>query len=211
MRAAKLRQWIGRQDCPGFIKECKLVFDRAFATEKGGVDVDTLPSSAYGPVPNELRGLIKEREIAFRAQRWADGVVFARSSTHLGNSLILFYPGGDTRLEPIPGSIQHIVSPASGKPPFYVVRRQLPAPGIIDPFCRYPYFKAKIYSSEMCADLEIVHVDWVVSHYARWDVTLGHAVVLNLSRVCFVTMILYYCGLYYITGLTSTVWRRNRH
>jgi hypothetical protein len=183
LHAAKLRQWIGRQDCPGFIKECKMVFDRAFAIEKVCVGVDTLPSLAYGPVPKELRGLIKEHEIAFRAQRRAGSVVFARSSTHLGNSLILFYPGGDTCLELVPGSIQHIVSPVS-KPPFYIVRRQLPLPSpIVDPLIRYPYFKAKIYSSEMGVDLEIVYIDWVVSHYARWNVTSEHSVVLNLSRV----------------------------
>jgi hypothetical protein len=97
-----------------------MVFNRAFATEKVCVGVDTLPSSVYGPVPKELRRLIKEHEIAFHAQHQASSVVFARSSTHLGNSLILFYSGDDIRLELIPGSIQHIVSPVS-KPPFYIV------------------------------------------------------------------------------------------
>jgi hypothetical protein len=97
-----------------------MVLDKAFATENVCMGVDTLPSSAYGPVPKELRGLIKEHEIAFHAQRRAGSVVFACSSTHLGNSLILFYPEGDTHLELVPGSIQHIVSPVS-KPPFYIV------------------------------------------------------------------------------------------
>jgi hypothetical protein len=184
IRASKLRQWIGRRDCPDFIKECKTVFDKAFATEKGSDGVDALPASAFGPVPPELRRLVKDREIALRARHQVDGIVFARSSTHLGNSLILFYPGGDTCTVPIPGSIKYIVSPASGKAPFYVVQRQLAASlNTVDPFSRYPYFKAKMYSSKMGIDLEVVHVDWVVSHYARWEVTQEHAVVLNLSRV----------------------------
>ena len=165
------------------MKECKTVFDKAF-TEKGSDSVNALPASAFGPVPPELRGLVKDREIALPARHQVDSIVFARSSTHLGNSLVLFYPGGDTCLVPIPGSIKYIVSPASGKAPFYVVQRQLAAsPNIVDPFSHYPYFKAKMYSSKMGVDLEVVHVDWIVSHYARWEVTQEHAVVLNLSRV----------------------------
>ncbi|KAF8237594.1 hypothetical protein L208DRAFT_1246344, partial [Tricholoma matsutake] len=179
--ASKLRQWIGRRDCPDFIKECKTVFDRAFATEKGSDSVDALPASAFGPVPPELCRLVKDREIALRARHQIGSILFARSSTHLGNSLVLFYPGGDT---PIPGSIKYIVSPASGKAPFYIVQWQLAAsPNIVDPFSRYPYFKAKMYSSKMSVNLEVVHVDWVVSHFAWWEVTQEHAVILNLSRV----------------------------
>ncbi|KAF8230131.1 hypothetical protein L208DRAFT_1477618, partial [Tricholoma matsutake] len=182
--ASKLRQWIGRQDCPDFIKECKTVFDRAFATEKGSDSVDTLPASAFGPVPPELHRLVKDHKIALRARHQIGSIFFARSSTHLGNSLILFYPRGDTCLVPIPGSIKYIVSPASGKALFYIVQRQLAAsPNIVDPFSRYLYFKAKMYSSKMSVDLEVVHVDWVVSHFAQWEVTQEHAVILNLSCV----------------------------
>ena len=64
------------------------------------------------------------------------------------------------------------------------MQRQLAAsPNIVDPFSCYPYFKAKMYSSKMGVDLEVVHVDWIVSHYAWWEVTQEHVVVLNLSRV----------------------------
>ena len=74
------------------------------------------------------------------------------------------------------------------------MQRQLGVSNVVDPFCCYPYFKAKMYSSKMCADLEIVHVDWVMSHYARWEVTPEHAVVLNLSRVRhFLVMIVILC------------------
>jgi len=36
-----------------------------------------------------------------------------------------------------------------------------------DPFELYPHFPAKLYSSNK-ADLEIVHVDWVLGHFASW-------------------------------------------
>jgi hypothetical protein len=184
IRTSKLRQWIGRRDCPDFIKECKTVFDKAFATDKGSNSVNALPASAFGPVPSELRGLVKDCEIALRAPHQVNSIVFAHSSTHLGNSLILFYPGGDTCTVPIPSSIKYIVSPASSKAPFYVMQRQLAALlNTVNPFSRYPYFKAKMYSSKMGVDLEVVHVDWVVSHYAWWEVMQEHAVVLNLSQV----------------------------
>jgi len=94
----------------------------------------------------------------------------------------MFYPSGDHSNKPVPGSINYIVAQDDGEV-VYVIRRQQPS-GAIDPFSPYPHFHAKIYSTTLSEILEVVKPEWVLSHYARWDLDEKHAVVLSLSRVC---------------------------
>jgi hypothetical protein len=71
-----------------------------------------------------LNDIILERKVALRARH--KFVFFCCSSTHVGNSLVLFYPDGNRLEMPISGSIECIV----GKPNndvVYVVHPQLPA------------------------------------------------------------------------------------
>jgi hypothetical protein len=181
VRAANLKHWLARPDCPPFIEECKRVFDQAFSNTED--DKNTISQSAFHPVPAFLRGIIKSQKVALRARHFYDHVTFSRMSTHLGNSLIMFYPSGDHSNKPVPGSINYIVAQDGGEV-VYVIRRQQPSSGAIDPFSRYPHFHAKIYSTVLSENLEVVKPEWVFSHYARWDLDEKHAVVLSLSRVC---------------------------
>jgi hypothetical protein len=97
--------------------------------------------------------------------------------------LIHFYAGGGTASGPIPGSIKYIFK-TQGGPFAFAVQRQLPiSDGTIDPFEHYPHFPAKLYASQLGDTLEIVKVDWVMSHFVRWDMSRDHAIVLSLSRV----------------------------
>ena len=67
----------------------------------------------------------------------------------------------------------------------FAVQRQLPArQDVVDPFEPYIHFPAKLYSSGMGDALEIVEVDWIMCHFARWQMSSEHVVVLSLSRVC---------------------------
>ena len=112
------------------------------------------------------------------------GVIYAISSTHLGNSLILFYPHGDKSKSPIPGCIKFIFE--QGRLVFTVQRQLEAAQGVLDPFEPYPHFSAKLYSSCLSEELEVVHVDWVLCHFVCWQISSEHVVVLSLSRVsCF--------------------------
>jgi len=64
----------------------------------------------------------------------------------------------------------------------FAVQRQLEAPqGVLDPFKPYPNFAAKLYSSRLSEELEVVHVDWVLCHFAHWQISSEHVVVLSLS------------------------------
>ena len=183
IKAAKLKHWLVRPDCPEFLKECKKVFDKAFGNATATSDSETIAKSAFGPVPEALRGIISERRVTLHAQHKFDNTFFSHTSTHVGNSLVLFYPGGDSSKTPVPGSIEYIVA-KSNNDIVYVVRPQLPAPpDALDPFCFYPHFPAKIYSPDLSDQRQVIQPDWVISHFARWNMDKDRAVVLTLSHV----------------------------
>jgi hypothetical protein len=182
-RAAKLKRWLARPDCPQVLKECKHLFDKAFGVFTNTDLEEDLAESAFGPVPQALRSIVPDRKVALRARHKFDNVFFCRNSTHLGNSLVLFRPHGKPTTPLVPGTIEYIVvRPDSSV--LYAVRRQLPAPpGTIDPFLPYPHFHASIYSTLLSDVLEAVSPEWVLCHYARWNMDENRAVVLTLSRV----------------------------
>jgi hypothetical protein len=180
LKAGRLKQWLGRPDSPAFLRECKALFDKAF-----GERSDNLPAaSAFGPVPDHLKAVIRGTRIALRATHIMNGVVYSRSLTHIGNSLVVFYPGGNQSSCSVPGSIQYIVFYPNHDVVFVVQRQVAASPRQLDPFADYPHFPARMYSNSLSPKLEIVQPDWVVSHYARWALDNDLAVVLTLSQVC---------------------------
>ena len=197
IRAGKLKRWLARGDCPPAIKECKTLFDKAYAPKVpdenqisnvgDGVFVEPLIDDdhpALRTIPDDLRPLTKKEKTIFRSRIRHRGIIYATSSAHLGNSLVHFYPCGDRAKSPIPGCIKYIFE-HQGKMVF-AVQRQLPAHhSTMDPFQPYVHFPAKLYSSDIGVALEVVHVDWVMCHFARWQISTEHVVVLSLSRVRF--------------------------
>ena len=181
LRGAKLRQQLARSDSPPALHECKRLLDKYFRI-KSDVGTVTAEEESTPPnktkIPQELRRLLKKTHALLAARLVLDGVTYCRSSTHIGNSLIYYYSNGDRTRRPIPGSIKYIVD---GK---FATQRQLAVPAnVLDPFRHYPGFPAKLYSSSLSDELEIVQTDWVVGHYARWIMPSGNVVVLALSRV----------------------------
>lgn len=182
-KAAKLKHWLAHPDCLPFLKECKTPFDKFAGNATVTSDNDVVPNSAFAPVPDALKSLIHDPKVALRARHRYNNVFFARLSTHVGNSLILYCPDGNASAAPIPASIEHIVARRNGQID-YIVRPQLPVtPGSIDPFRHYPHFPAKVYSPALSPKLFLVRPEWVVSHYARWKLDDARTAVLNLSRV----------------------------
>jgi hypothetical protein len=164
LRGATLRRWLRRPDCPDIIKHFKAIFDRAFGQR----------SEVVGTSPP----LVKDGD---RAQYMFNGTSFSRASTHLGNSLVLYYPSSSAST-PIAGSIERILS--HGEETSFIIRRQAPLPpGQSDPFLRYyPYFPAQTYSSKMQNTTDKVPPSLILSHCARFELSEDRAVVLNLSR-----------------------------
>ncbi len=183
-RAASLRRWIARPDCPGFLRECQAVFNKTFGgTLSPNISHENLPPSAFAPPPHELQQLISDTSVALRARHHYDDVIFSRASTHIGNSLILFYQTGQPAGDPIPGSIEYVIVRPNNEV-VYAVRTQLPAStDVQDPFCFYPHFPAKVYSPHLSSQLTLVQPSSVMSHYARWKMDEDRVVILTLSRV----------------------------
>lgn len=164
MRGANLRRWLNRPDCPQVIREFKRLFDLAFT-----------PNHARDEDGPELG------DDGVTAHYRYKGFNYSRASTHLGNSLVLFYP--DSTATAVPGSIQKIT--IVGAEVFFTIQRQAPLPrGKNDPFKAFPDFPAKTYSSRMMGGpMDQVPRSSLVSHYARFEFSDERAVVLNLSRV----------------------------
>lgn len=191
LKAAKLRGWLSRPRCPPAIRECKILLDRTYGVTGASQDLsdDTDDDGVLVPptavpvvVPRDLFRLTHQRTAVLRAHVRHEGVVYSRSSTHVGNSLIMFYPQGYLSASPIPGSIKYIFGDNGLLT--LAVQRQLPLPSRKqhDPFASYPHFPAKLYSSVVSDDLETVRLSWVVSHFSRLAVTDDRVVVLSLCR-----------------------------
>lgn len=189
--AGRLRRWLTRTDCPPAIRECKHLLDRAYSSKSDDHEGPSNTGETFveesrdwfaaesNPqvVPEDLFRLIKKRKTILRAC-----VIYAKSSTHFGNSLVQFYPDGQRTLPPIPGCIAHIFV-QEGRVSF-AVRQYLPVhDNTVDPFQHYPHFLAKLYSSDLAPELEIVEIEWVMSHFAQWSISTKHVVIVSLSRV----------------------------
>jgi hypothetical protein len=121
IKAGKLKWWLARLDCPPVIKECKILFDKAYAPkihdvseiddDRDSVFVETLFADDH-PAPcvvmDELRHFTKKAKAIMCARLRHCGIIYAISSTHLGKSLIHFYPHGDRSKSPILGCIKFI-------------------------------------------------------------------------------------------------------
>jgi hypothetical protein len=162
LKAARLQSWLGRPHCPQAIYECKILLKRAYGTEAhSNIDDNVLISVTAVPiqVPQDLFRLIHQRSAVLHAHVKHAGVVYSHSSTHIGNSLIMFYPQGSHTSSPVPGCIKYIYG-SEGTLTF-AVQQQCLLPVLDteqDPFSMYPHFSAKLYSSAMSDDLEIVHL-----------------------------------------------------
>ncbi|KAG6370130.1 hypothetical protein JVT61DRAFT_12430 [Boletus reticuloceps] len=139
-----------------------------------------IPSSPL-PVLVDLRPLTSSSRLPFRARFQTGGVVYSRSSTHLGNSLILFYPTDSSH--PIPGCIKYIFE--DGGCVWFAVHCHPPArESTIDPYRHYPYFPARLYAADLSNEIELVSPSQVLSHIVRWRFSEESVVVLALTMVC---------------------------
>lgn len=183
--ASKLRRWLSRPNAPTFIKECKELFDNVFASRRKDSTIfenSSIHDRQDVRTPPDLRHLVPVTTVTLRAHVSHADVTYSRSSTHLGNSLILYLGGGSTSGGPVAGSIKYIyLRDGLWK---LAVQRQLPAvEGTQDPFKPYPHFAARLYSTALSGQLEEADLTWLVGHYARWSISDALCVVLALSRV----------------------------
>ncbi|KAG0698985.1 hypothetical protein DFH29DRAFT_754443, partial [Suillus ampliporus] len=108
------------------------------------------------------------------------GSIYARESTHMGNSLILYYPDGIMHTQ-TPGTIKYIFRTEHGVG--FAVRHHLLLLSYPDPFCHYPHFPAQLHLSALTDHLEVVMPEWVVLHFAWWNFSPQHIIAVSLCRV----------------------------
>src|ERR1700722_4964065 len=100
IRGGRLRRLLARSDCPPAIKECAVLFNRTYP-KRDHIEPDvhgdqvTVDSSSVedgvSQVPPGLRQVIPWNKVTLHARFQHKGVSYTRCSTHLGNSLVLFY------------------------------------------------------------------------------------------------------------------------
>lgn len=165
-RTANIRRWLRRPDCPEAVRQLKVMFDKCFKPLNGTVKEDNRPQKG-----------------SRRAYAKWDSANFSPSKTHSGNATIIYRPS--PAKNPIGGVIQEIrnVDTTSGFTIEVHVRpfESLPA-SLYDPFSRYPYLSAKSYSSTLREKADIIALDAIVAHAARFDYTHNRTVLVNLCR-----------------------------
>lgn len=206
IRNAKLRRWMGSPDSPHAIRRAEDVFKklilapRSVSSANGALEGSNADESEEDSlmdlgtddesnteretsVPPVLRRFLRSDNVHLLARVKLHGVFFCRASTHLGNSLILFHRHGNVSAEAIPASIEYIFT--RNDKTCFAVRSQLPVEmGTLDPFSFYEDFPCRLYSSRLSDELEIVEIEWVKCHFARFPMSLEHVAVLSLSKAC---------------------------
>jgi hypothetical protein len=176
IRASRLRSWVERPYCPPAIMECKKLLDKLdFRRNTDSYKDDELDST---------------EDTSFPAKYRQGKFTYGKSSYHLGNSLIQFYPNGEQNTSPIAGCINSIE--LAGHDVFFHVHRFLPAHGMSDPFRHYPYFNMKMYSSNQADETECIPFKWVLSHIALCPFSSDLVVTISLSRVSNSTLVFFY-------------------
>ena len=185
IHSARLKSWFARADHPPAISACKELFDKYVQPGNAESSYSSTVSEkrpASSCTPSDLFPLVSQSHVVLHARYTFGGVVFSRHSTHMGNSLIIFYPSGNLQLFPVPGSIKYIFEHVGHV--HFAVQQQLPSKHGADPFHHYPHFLAQLYSCCMSDSLEMIHPAWVLSHYAWWRFSPQCDVILTLAQVC---------------------------
>ncbi len=172
MRAANLRRWLKRPNCPKVLQEFRRLFNLHHGTRLA--DPEARPEIETKPRKTGLQN---------GEQAYYDfaGMHFSRAETHVGNSLVSYLDEGKTRF----GSIEKIKVTPEGSVWFAIRHQEALPSGKNDPFQDFPDFPARTYSSEMAETLVDVAPSKVLGHYAPFNFSDDRAVVLDLRRVCY--------------------------
>lgn len=179
IQAANLRRWLSRPDRPSTVQALKICYDKLLGFREDRVDPNR--SDALIDTPPDLRRLTGVARLFLQARVTHLGIVYSRSSTHHGNSTIMFYSNGNTSSR-ASGTIKYIYQSGGGVR--LALQRYLPAPPSVDnPFNEFPDFDASIYSTRVSEDLEEVRLNWVIGQCASWSFAPDLIVLVLLSRV----------------------------
>ncbi|PPQ81177.1 hypothetical protein CVT26_010531 [Gymnopilus dilepis] len=207
-RTANLRALPFKIGCPEVIENSRAIFERLIAPQVRNslsTDIQVLSSQFEEPMTQkdstqesvlapELRlafiraGMSTISQAKFLSHLTINGLTYATSSKHAGNSCALISFPGSQQL--VPCQIAYILQLEVGpNVKIYLgVRRHKPANISRDPYLRYAALRAKIWDSAFEL-VEIVETSSIRSHFACLPLKLqGNdlVVVMSLSRVILV-------------------------
>ena len=118
LKAAKLQRWLSNPQSPPIFKEIKVVFDKIYKSTHSYNDprdddsTQSLDISTPKSIPHDLKAMlnVSQSKIYLRACIKIQGIFYTCSETHLGNSLVHFYPNGDQCKSCVLGRIKYIHS-----------------------------------------------------------------------------------------------------
>ncbi|KAJ3833527.1 hypothetical protein F5878DRAFT_665571 [Lentinula raphanica] len=185
---AAFQRWLWRPDCPPLVKSCQKLLDKIFGSESEEVPEE---DNARLPIPYSsdrfIPGLGLMTHVQFLAQIKAPsgkGFFTIPNTPGEGNSYIYYFPEDSQGSEWVAARIQYIFEEDHSIK--LVVRCNLPQQLCDpDPFKAFWFdgFEAKLVSSELSETLEILELDRIIGHTARWNLNSDLAVLLALPPV----------------------------
>lgn len=197
---SRVKLWSSRPDCPAIIRECRSIYDRLYPDNAARPIVDDdvrmkgpedEEDDEWNPrrcrrriaLPRHLQGLLLVSSTVRYARHLHNGVLYSITACHVGNSLVLVHPGGASSKESVPGIIEDICLNEHDEIVYVVRLYTTSRSDLRDPFRFYPDFPARAYSADLSAKRCIIRPQWVVGHFARYQLRPDVIAVLSLSKV----------------------------
>lgn len=134
-------------------------------------------------IPNEIRLLLRTRNVRLHARTHYKEVVLSTFRCHPGNSQILFRPVDYNFAFPIPAIINYICEFSDGSIKL-IVREVSPSPrGEVDKYAVYLDFPARRISSKLSDNFRVIDLTWVESQFFSWKEDEDHMVIIPVSPV----------------------------
>ncbi|KAF8827857.1 hypothetical protein HHX47_DHR4000563 [Lentinula edodes] len=206
-KGALFRRWLMRPDCPDILKLCKYLLDKAYGyntVESDEDDSDVLDGTevaemmegkSNNPPPGHkvISGSVKlplklAKRVGNLQPRCYSQIPAAKGfysipSRVVGNSYVCYHQTKDVQKPWVAGQIQYIFEDEGEIK--LAIRPSKPFTGHRDPFAQFvdQGFDCRAVSSQFLDCYDIVTVDFIVGHTARWEIEADFVVVLSLGWV----------------------------
>lgn len=211
VRSANLRGLMVKSQCPEALQNCQTMFEKLVnsqlrdtlltdmrilsALDGPGIidedgpkdDVEIWNERTARPLPQDLSSMLTQlhlptrKKAQFLTHLTINGLLYAISSKHKGNSCVLLKTDGGRKF--VPAQIKYIFQLLISDDihTMIAIQRHQASQASCDPFSRFPYLRAQLWSNNMEA-LEVVKPHEISSHFATLHIHHDEIVVISLSR-----------------------------
>ena len=191
LRSAKLRNLHHSPACPDELQKCRDSFEKLLQPQQPRLmDIIASPPRRTQPLPTLVRNAFfaasidPPEEVEFLSHVVEQGVRYSIRSQHEGNSGLLL-PSRDG--DPIPCLIEYILR--TNKPQsqtFFILRQYQKANISSDPFLKYPRLRARIWSTVLHQELDVMDHRVLSEQFAKFEIDWEEkrvAVIFSLAKV----------------------------